>query len=102
MLVDMRAVFIAIFFSLLCGRAGAHFTEPRLLGEDARTFTQATTPVDGRTFKDQRLGLREETQSKVLWAGWLPVMEERTRTVSGVTGVTTRRWFQWGVDLSGT
>jgi len=40
--------------------------------------------------------------SKVLWAGWLPVMEDQTRTVSGVTGVTTRRWFQWGADLSGT
>ena len=69
MLVDMRAVFIAIFLSLLCGRAGAHFTEPRLLGEDARTFTQATKPGDARTFKDERLGLMEKTLTKVLWAG---------------------------------
>ena len=98
----MRAVFIALFFSLLCGRAGAHFTEPRLLGEDARPFTQATKRDEARGFKDERLGLTEETRSEVLWAGWLPVMEERTRTVSGVTGVTTRRWFQWGADLSGT
>ena len=99
----MRAVFIALFFSLLCGRAGAHFTEPRLLGEDARPFTQATKRDEARGFKDERLGLTEETQTKVLWAGWLPLMEERTRTVSGeITGVTTRRWFQWGADLSGT
>ncbi|MEI7929393.1 MAG: hypothetical protein WCH40_12650, partial [Verrucomicrobiales bacterium] len=76
----MRAVFIALFFSLLCGRASGHFTEPRLLGEGARPFTQATTPGEARGFKDERLGLTEETRSEVLWAGWLPVMEERTRT----------------------
>jgi RHS repeat-associated protein len=98
----MRAVFIALFFSLLCGRAGGHFTEPRLLGEDARAFTQATTLGEAGDFKDERLGLTEETHTDGLWAGWLPVMEERSRTVSGITGVTTRRWFQWGADLSGT
>ena len=69
----MRAVFIAFFFSLLCGRAGAHFSEPRLLGEDARPFIQATTPGDARNFKDERLGLTEETHPEVLWAGW-PVL----------------------------
>ena len=94
----MRAVFIALFFSLLCGRAGAHFTEPRLRGEDARTFTQATTPVDGRTFKDERHGLTEETHTEELWAGWLPVMEERKKNGTYLG----RRWFQWGADLSGT
>ena len=66
----MRAVFIAFFFSLLCGRAGAHFTGPRLVGENARTFTQATKRDDARGFKDQRLGLTEETHTEGLWAGW--------------------------------
>ena len=66
----MRAVFIALFFSLLCGRAGGHFTEPRLRGEEGRPFTQATTPGDARTFKYQRLGLTEETHTAGLWTGW--------------------------------
>ena len=36
--------------------------------------------------------------SQVLWAGCLPVMEDRTREGSALP----RRWFQWGADLSGT
>lgn len=47
-------------------------------------------------------GFRVET-SKVLWAGWLPIMEERTKQVAGgLLQMLPRRWFQWGPDLSGT
>jgi len=42
---------------------------------------------------------------KVLWDGWLPVMEERsvTRVVDDESEVVTkpRRWFSWGRDVSG-
>ena len=68
--MGVRAVFIALFFSLLCGRVGGHFTGPRLLGEGARPFTQATQRGDARTFKYQRLGLTEETHTAGLWTGW--------------------------------
>jgi RHS repeat-associated protein len=37
-------------------------------------------------------------QSKVLWSGWLPVLEIRSRN----NQITDQRWFQWGADLSGT
>ena len=36
--------------------------------------------------------------SQVLWSGWLPVME--MRYLNGA--YEGRRWFQWGVDRSGT
>ena len=46
---------------------------------------------------------RERVESsQVLWAGWLPVMEQRTLKNRGVTTTLPRRWFYWGADLSGT
>ena len=66
----MRVVFTDLFFSLLCGRVGGHFTEPRLLGEVVRSFAQVTQSGEARGFKDPRLGLTGETHSGVLWAGW--------------------------------
>ena len=42
LLTGMRAVLIAIFLSLLCGRACAHFTQPCPRADDARPFTQTT------------------------------------------------------------
>lgn len=35
--------------------------------------------------------------SRMLWDGWLPVMEERTVNGAGLT----RRWYVWGRDVSG-
>jgi RHS repeat-associated protein len=41
--------------------------------------------------------------SNVLWAGWLPIMEERTtQEPGGLIQTYPRRWFQWGPDESGT
>jgi RHS repeat-associated protein len=46
-------------------------------------------------------GFRVET-SKVLWAGWLPIMEERRKQEPGqLEALIGRRWFQWGPDAGG-
>jgi hypothetical protein len=60
--------------------------------------------ADGRrtmrehSWKDANGNWHVKSTSQVLWAGWLPVLEERMR--DGVD--LPRRWFQWGADLSGT
>jgi RHS repeat-associated protein len=46
-------------------------------------------------------GTQVET-SKLLWAGWLAIMEERTKGVGSGSDWWQRRWFQWGPDRSGT
>ena len=96
----MRAVFIALFFSLLCGRAGGHFTEPRLLGEGARPFAQATMPGDARTFKDQRLGLTEEKHTEGLWTVlFVPDLKGRVGAVKIVgPNNTPTKEFTLGYD----
>lgn len=43
-------------------------------------------------------GSQQVSMSKLLWDGWLPVMEERM--VNGTA--QPRRWFTWGRDVSGT
>jgi RHS repeat-associated protein len=89
----------------------------RLIGMDTATIGSLTEPgalweslefgydADGRrTWKKRRVAYLDDRPqkletSRVLYAGWLPVMEER----SGFPGnVAARRWFQWGADLSGT
>jgi|GEM_PF-1756731 len=49
------------------------------------------------------LGMRIE-RSRVLYAGWLPILERRWRQEAGHHGLAeiNRRWFQWGPDRSGT
>ncbi len=42
--------------------------------------------------------LQDVTESKLLWAGSLPVLEVQLH--NGV--LVRKRWFQWGADLSGT
>jgi RHS repeat-associated protein len=41
---------------------------------------------------------RVVTKRTLLWAGWLPLCEVLEKTGEPIT----RRWFQWGPDLSGT
>jgi hypothetical protein len=53
--------------------------------------------TDGRRTKKTRTilfgdGIGRTEESKVLWCGWLPVMEDRSGFESG----NGRRWFQWG------
>lgn len=57
-----------------------------------RTVTYGSGPLAGA----------HTEHSKVLWAGWLQIMEDRTRTVNGTATSLPRRWFHWGADLSGT
>ncbi len=57
---------------------------------------------DGRrTQKTRTVTYQDRVQverSRVLWAGWLPILEERSRDGR----ILYKRWFQWGADLSGT
>lgn len=58
--------------------------------------------ADGRRTKKthtvEKGNITTVEESKVLWDGWLPVLELRSK--DGV--FTGRRWFQWGADCSGT
>ena len=40
-------------------------------------------------------------RSYVLWAGWHPIMEDRSRAVDDAIELLPRRWFQWGADVDG-
>ena len=63
--------------------------------DDRRTQRTQTVVTSGAQ------GAPPETRvntSKVLWAGWLPIREERTENGAPLPV----RWFQWGPDLSGT
>ena len=66
----MRVLLIALFLSLLGGRACAHFTQPCPLTEDARLFNQTTKQGDARSFTYERLAMKEETHTAGPWAGW--------------------------------
>jgi RHS repeat-associated protein len=58
---------------------------------DGRRTSRTHTRVDAS-------GNPHVAYSQLLWAGWLPVLEERWRDGTELP----RRWFQWGADVSGT
>ena len=57
LLAGMRAVLIAIFLSLLCGRACAYFTRPCALADAARPFTLTLVPTDPPAVADAAVTL---------------------------------------------
>ena len=69
LLAGMRAVLIAIFFSLLCGRACAHFTAPRPLPEEALAFTQVTVDDGLNPEEADRTGHQQQAQTQTLYEG---------------------------------
>jgi len=79
---------------------------PSMIAADPAVLSESlsfTYDADGRrTSKTHTVthqtGSPQVSTSKLLWDGWLPVMEERT--VNGQA--QPRRWFTWGRDLSGS
>ncbi len=78
--------------------------DPTLVGPNVlRERLDFIHDADGRrtlktrtvTYPQNKIEIEE---SQVLWAKWLPVYEIRRKNGA----VSSRRWFQWGVDLSGT